>query len=221
MKGTALTSMWTDIVPVQAHAKERLGYPTQKPLALLERIVTASSNRGDLVMDAYCGCGTTLAAAQKLGRRWIGVDISQSAIRVVEQRLRKLGATNYEVHGLVKSIKELRALDPFEFQNWAINAVYGQHSPRKIADMGIDGFTFMERHPIQVKQMDHVGRPVIDAFAGALQREKEKRGMVIAFGFTSGAIDEVARLEREDKVRIELVKCSDLVAGNVPYKIMI
>jgi restriction endonuclease Mrr len=121
----------------------------------------------------------------------------------------------------VKSLKQLRELPPFEFQNWAINAVYGQHSPRKVADMGIDGFTFMEHHPIQVKQTDHVGRPVIDNFAGALQRQKEKRGMVIAFGFTSGAIDEVARMEREDKIKIELVKCADLVAGNVPYKIMI
>lgn len=125
------------------------------------------------------------------------------------------------MHGLVKSLKQLRALDPFEFQNWAINAVYGQHSPKKIADMGIDGFTFMEHHPIQVKQMDHVGRPMIDNFTGVLQREKEKRGMVIAFGFTSGAIDEAARLEREDKIKIELVKCSDLVAGNVPFKIMV
>jgi len=202
-------------------ARERLGYPTQKPVALLEVIISASSDPGDLVLDAFCGCGTTMEAAQKLGRRWIGIDISQSAIRVVEQRLQKLGAANFEVHGLVKSLKQLRELEPFEFQNWAINAVYGQHSPRKVADMGIDGFTFMEHHPIQVKQTDHVGRPVIDNLAGVLQRQKEKKGMVIAFGFTSGAIDEVARLEREDKVRIELVKCSDLVAGNVPYKIMI
>jgi len=220
-KGQPADNIWTDIPPVTSQSSERLGYPTQKPVALLERIVGASSNPGDLVMDAYCGCGTTLAAAQKLGRKWIGIDISQSAIRVVEQRLRKLGATNYEVHGLVKSLKELKALDPFEFQNWAINAVYGQHSPRKIADMGIDGFTFMERHPIQVKQMDHVGRPVIDAFVGMLEREKEKRGMVIAFGFTTGAIDEVARLERESKIKIELVKCADLIAGNVPYRIMV
>lgn len=220
-KGQPIDNIWTDISPVTSQSAERLGYPTQKPLALLERIVAASSRPGDLVLDGYCGCGTTLAAAQKLGRKWVGIDISQSAIRVVEQRLRKLGAVHYDVHGLVKSLKDLKALDPFEFQNWAINAVYGQHSPRKIADMGIDGFTFMEHHPIQVKQTDHVGRPVIDAFAGVLQREKEKKGMAIAFGFTSGAVDEVARLEREDKIKIELVKSADLVAGNVPYKIMI
>lgn len=220
-KGQPIDNIWTDIPPVSSQGAEKLGYPTQKPIALLQRIVSASSNPGDLVMDAYCGCGTTLAAAQRLGRRWIGIDISQSAVRVVEQRLKKLGATDYQVLGLVKSLKDLRALDPFEFQNWAVNAVYGQHSPKKVADMGIDGFTFMEHHPIQVKQTDHVGRPVIDAFAGVLQREKEKRGMIIAFDFTSGAIDEVARLEREDKIKIELVKCSDLIAGNVPFRIMV
>ena len=202
-------------------ARERLGYPTQKPGALLKVIIDGSSDPGDVVLDAFCGCGTTLEAAEILGRTWIGIDVSQSAIRVVEQRLRKLGTTNFEVHGLIKSLKQLHALDPFEFQNWAINAVYGQHSPRKIADMGIDGFTFMEHHPIQVKQTDHVGRPVIDNFTGVLQRQKEKHGIVIAFGFTSGAVDEVARLEREDKVKIELIKCADLIAGNIPYKIMV
>jgi DNA modification methylase len=215
-----MRDVW-DIPALRGNQPETLGYPTQKPVALLERIIRVSTNPGDIVLDAYCGCGTTLAAAQNLGRRWIGIDVSQSAIRVVEQRLKKIGAINFEVHGLVKSLKQLRELEPFEFQNWAINAVYGQHSPRKVSDMGIDGFTFMEHHPIQVKQTDHVGRPVIDNFAGVLQRQKEKRGMVIAFGFTSGAIDEVARLEREDKIKIELVKCAELVAGNVPYKIMI
>lgn len=219
-KGLPRRDVW-DISIIAGFSSERLGYPTQKPLALLERIISTSTNRGDLVMDAYCGCGTTMAAAQKLGRRWLGIDISQSAIRVVEQRLQKLGATGFEVHGLVKSTAELRELTPFEFQNWAINAVYGQHSPRKVSDMGIDGFTFMEHHPIQVKQIDHVGRPVIDAFAGVLQREKEKKGMVIAFGFTSGAVDEAARLERENKIKVELVKCADLIAGNVSFKTMI
>jgi SAM-dependent methyltransferase len=201
-------------------AKERLGYPTQKPLALLEVLISAGSDPGDTVLDAFCGCGTTLEAAQKLGRRWIGIDLSHSAIRVVEERLRKAGATNFVIHGMVQTIAQLKNLKPFEFQNWAINAVYGQHSPRKVADMGIDGFTFMEHHPIQVKQSEHVGRPVIDNFAGVLQREKEKKGMVIAFSFTSGAIDEVARLEREDRIRIELVECRNLLRGSVPVNQM-
>lgn len=219
-RGLPRRDVW-EISIIAGFSNERLGYPTQKPLALLERIIKTSTNRGDLVMDAYCGCGTTMAAAQKLGRRWIGIDISQSAIRVVEQRLRKMGATNFESHGLVKSLKELRELDPFEFQNWAINAVYGQHSPKRVSDMGIDGFTFLQQHPIQVKRSDNVGRPIVDNFVAALQRQKDSKGMIIAFSFTSGAVDEVARLKREDGINIELIKCSDLIAGNVPYKIMI
>ena len=213
MKGTALTSIWTDIKSVQAHAKERLGYPTQKPIALLERIVSATSNLGDLVLDAFCGCGTTMEAAQRLGRHWIGIDISQTAIRVVENRLRKIGAPAPQVVGLVETEEQLRRLDPFEFQNWAINAVQGRHSTRKIADMGIDGFTFLENHPIQVKRMDDVGRPVIDSLVGVLEREKDKKGMVIAFSFTRGAIGEVARLKRESGIEIQLLTCSQLLAG--------
>ncbi|MBI4443635.1 MAG: restriction endonuclease [Acidobacteria bacterium] len=219
-RGQPIDNIWTDISPVTSQSSERLGYPTQKPLVLLERIISASSNPGDLVLDAFCGCGTTLAAAQKLSRRWIGIDISQTAIRVVEKRLQKLGAVNYEIHGLISSIAELKALNPFEFQNWAINAVYGQHSPRKIADMGIDGFTFLERHPIQVKQASHVGRPVIDAFVRVLEREKDKKGMIIALGFTTGAVEEAARLERENNIKIQPIKCSDLLAGDISYKVI-
>jgi DNA modification methylase len=89
-----MRDVW-DIPALRGNQPEVLGYPTQKPMALLERIITASTNPGDIVLDAYCGCGTTLAAAEKLGRRWIGIDISQSAIRIAEQRLQKLGA-NYE-----------------------------------------------------------------------------------------------------------------------------
>lgn len=219
-KGQPIDNIWTDIPPVTSQSAERLGYPTQKPVALLERIVASSSNPGDQVLDGFCGCGTTLAASQKLGRRWIGIDISQTAIRVVERRLQKLGATHYEVHGLVGSIEELKALSPFEFQNWAINAVYGQHAPRKVADMGIDGFTFLDHHPIQVKQASHVGRPVVDSLVGVLERQKDDKGMIIAFGFTSGAVEEVARLERESKITIQLIKCSDLLEGNISYKSM-
>ncbi|MGH7773912.1 MAG: DNA methyltransferase [Candidatus Binatia bacterium] len=219
MPGVPLQDIWTDVPPV-ALGKERLGYPTQKPLKLLERIVTLGSNPGDVVLDAFCGCGTTLAAAQKLGRRWIGIDISPSAIRVVEQRLRKLGAVRYDVHGMVATEAELLKLSPLEFQNWAINAVFGKHSPSPVGDMGIDGFTFLENNPIQVKQMDNVGRPHIDTFAGVLQREKTKKAMYIAFDFTKGAVDEVARLKREQKIHIELVRCRDLLEGKLSVRQM-
>ena len=211
-RGKHPDDVW-EISIVAPSARDRLGYPTQKPLELLTRIVGVSSNPGDLVLDAFCGCGTTMEAAQRLGRRWIGIDISHTAIRVVENRLRIIGAPSPEVIGLVQTEKQLRSLDPFEFQNWAINAVQGRHSTRKISDMGIDGFTFLENHPIQVKRMDDVGRPVIDNLVGVLEREKDKKGMVIAFSFTRGAIGEVARLKRESGIEIQLLTCSQLLEG--------
>ena len=213
-KGGKHPEDWWMIQPLMPSDKtERLKYPTQKPLTLLNRIVLASSNPGDLVLDAFCGCGTTLESSQTLGRRWVGIDISQSAIRVVQDRVRKIVGPTLEIHGLVDTEEELRAIDPFEFQNWAINAVQGRHSTKKIADMGIDGFTFLENHPIQVKRSDNVGRPVIDNFSGVLRREKDKKGMVIGFSFTRGAQAEVARLKRESGILIELITCAQLLRG--------
>lgn len=216
-KGLSRRDVW-DISIVAGSAKERLGYPTQKPIALLKRIVEASTNKNDLVLDAYCGCGTTLEAAQNLQRRWIGIDISQQAVRVVQNRIRKMGAPMTEVHGMVKSEKDLHELDWREFQAWAVDAIQGRHSPRKIADMGIDGFTFMENHPIQVKQSESVGRPIIDNFMGVLDREKDKRGIIIAFDFTKGAEAEVARLKREANVQIELITCKRILREEIPFR---
>jgi DNA modification methylase len=219
-EGKAIDDVW-DMPIISSSAKERMGYPTQKPLALLQRIVAASSDAGGLVLDAFCGCGTTMEAAQLLGRRWIGIDISQSALRVVENRLRKIGAPPAIMHNMVETEEELHALTWQEFQNWAVDAIQGRHSPRKIADMGIDGFTFMEHHPIQVKQMIGVGRPVIDNFVGVLDRQKDKRGLIIAFDFTKGAIAEVARLQREDKIEIELLTCKQLIEEEIPFRKMV
>jgi DNA modification methylase len=88
MPGVALQDLWTDIDPINSQAQERLGYPTQKPVALLERIISASSNEGDVVLDPFCGCGTTVEAAQKLGRKWIGIDVTHLAIGLIKTRLR-------------------------------------------------------------------------------------------------------------------------------------
>ena len=216
-KGKHPDDVWA--IPIVApSAKARIGYPTQKPLPLLRRIVGVSSNAGDLVLDAFCGCGTTMEAAQELGRKWIGIDISQAAIRVVQQRLTKIGAPQPEAHGMIQNVSELRELSWQEFQAWAVDAVQGRHSPRKIADMGIDGFTFLEHHPIQVKQSDGVGRPVIDNFVGVLQRERQSRGMIIGLSFTKGAFSEVARLEREDQIKIDLLTCQQILEEDLPFR---
>ena len=147
MPGVPVQNDWSDIT--QTSKKERLGYPTQKPVALLERILKASSNEGDLVLDPFCGCGTTVHAAQKLGRKWIGIDVTHLAISLIETRLKDAfeGKAEFEVHGTPKDVAAAR--DFFdrddrtkkEFEKWACGlvAAYPQGGGKKGADGGIDG----------------------------------------------------------------------------------
>ncbi len=150
MPGVPLQDLWTDIPPINSQAQERLGYPTQKPVALLERILATSSNPGDLVLDPFCGCGTTIHAAQKLNRRWIGIDITNLAISLIEKRLTDaFPGVKFEVHGTPKDLDGARALaakDKYQFQWWAVSLVkavpYG--GKKKGADSGIDGFIYFK-----------------------------------------------------------------------------
>ncbi|OGO19583.1 MAG: hypothetical protein A2Z15_07600, partial [Chloroflexi bacterium RBG_16_50_11] len=196
MKGTPLKSIWVDIPPISAMADERLGYPTQKPLVLLERIIKASSNENDIVLDAFCGCGTTLEAAAKFKRKWIGIDFSPTACRVMADRLEKrLGlkeGTNFKLKDMPKTIEQLHKMPPFEFQNWAVVALGGITNQVKVGDYGIDGRLYLadiekthkgdffetldKWYPIQVKQVDKVGRPDIDKFQTAMRRDKRTKG---------------------------------------------
>jgi len=189
MSGIPVGNVWTDIQQLSSQSAERLGYPTQKPLALLDRIIKASSNPGDVVLDAFCGCGTTLHAAQNLGRRWIGIDVSPTSCRVMAKRLEdhcfiKEGK-DFWVRDLPKTVPELRKYPAFEFENWAVNALNtvianGQAiaNRAKVGDMGIDGriypvdthkekaqgqdlFGEMDRwFPVQVKQQTREGGKV-------------------------------------------------------------
>lgn len=215
--GVAMCDYW-NIPMIAGQAKERLGYPTQKPEALLERIIKASSNKDDVVLDAFCGCGTSLAVAQRLGRRWIGIDISPTAIKTVEKRLGQLKAVrdvDYVVLGMPKTIKELKRLKPFEFQNWVINEMRARHSRKKVGDMGVDGYIprslYHTEAGIQVKQSEDIGRNVVDNFVAALQRAKYSKGYIVAFSFGKGAVEEVARLKNAGKLHIELVTVEDLL----------
>ncbi|MCX7006431.1 MAG: DNA methyltransferase [Kiritimatiellaeota bacterium] len=148
-QGSPLQDVWTDIDAINSGADELLGYPTQKPQALLERIIAASSNEGDVVLDPFCGCGTAVHAAQKLKRKWIGIDITCLAIDLIEGRLKDaFGARcKFEVHGLPKdleSARELAARDKYQFQWWAVGRVEAQpyQGKKKGADGGIDGIKF-------------------------------------------------------------------------------
>jgi len=149
-RGVPVQTNWTDIAALVGSNKERLGYPTQKPLALLERIIAASSNPGDVVLDPFCGCGTAVHAAEKLGRRWIGIDITYLSIALIEKRLRKaFPGIAFDTAGLPKSLadaEELARRDKHEFQKWIVTWIGGQpwRGGQKGADGGIDGLIFFQ-----------------------------------------------------------------------------
>lgn len=168
-KGVELQSLWMDIDSINSRAAERLGYPTQKPLALLERIITASSNPGDIVLDPFCGCGTTVDAAQKLKRRWIGMDITTLAIDLIDARLRHTYTESirdtYEILGIPKDLDGARTLferSPFEFERWCVFLVDGQPNDKQVGDKGIDGTI---RIPIDAKGNSH--RVLVSVKGGA------------------------------------------------------
>lgn len=210
LRGRPVGDVWTDIAPINSQARERLGYPTQKPEALLRRIIEASSNKDDIVLDPFCGCGTTIAVAEQFGRRWVGIDVSPTAIEIMRRRLWNQSRCIPLVIDLPDNEVALRALKPFEFQNWVINTLNGTHSQRKVHDMGIDGYSFFTRDPIQVKQSDHVGRNVVDNFETAMRRGGFDTGYVVAFSFTRGAAEEVARA-RLDGLNIKLIRVKELL----------
>jgi len=211
------SDVWS-IPTINAMARERLGYPTQKPEKLLERIIKASSNEGDLVLDPFCGCGTAMAVAQRLKRKWIGIDISPTAISLIEKRLEKLGAIkgkDYDSTGMPTTISALKKLEPFEFQNWVINEMQAKQSKRFVANGGLDGYVekslYSESAGIQVKQSEKVGRNVVDNFETALQRKDYKKGYVVGFSFTKGAREEVARVKEKNGLYIKLIKVEDIL----------
>ena len=239
-RGVPLGSVWDDIGPVQAAAREKIGFPTQKPLKLLERIIEISSNDGDVVLDAFCGCGTALVAAQSKGRQWIGIDISPTACRVMAKRLRDCcglsesealwrAGRGFVLRDLPWTEERLKKLPPFEFENWAIVAIGGLPNTTKVGDMGIDGrifpvssipktkrpsdtFAFMDDwFPVQVKQKDKAGRPDIDSFEAVMVRERRTLGYFVAFDFTSDAAREVRRFMAAEKREIRLIKVTDLI----------
>lgn len=191
-KGIKLQALWDDISPINSQAQERLGYPTQKPLSLLERIITASSNAGDIVLDPFCGCGTAVHAAQKLGRKWIGIDITHLAISLIEKRM-KDAFTNitFEVHGTPKdfdSARDLATRNKYEFQWWACSLVNAQpfQGKKKGADGGIDGLIFFtddhtgpKKIIISVKGGDNVGVTMVKDLIATVEREKAAIGLFV------------------------------------------
>ena len=191
-------STWTDIPPIGAQARERLGYPTQKPEALLERIVSASSNQGDVVLDPFCGCGTAIAAAERLNRRWIGIDITHIAITLIRHRLHdtfKGELKPYEVLGQPQDVASARALATdsknsgrYQFEWWALGLVDARPAQdrKKGADSGIDGYiNFFDDNSGKAKRIvaqvksGHVTRNQVATLKGDMEREKAEIGLFI------------------------------------------
>ena len=249
-KGVPIGSVWDDINPIHSSDAERLGYPTQKPLKLLERILEISSDENDIILDAFCGCGTALVAAQKLKRQWIGIDISPTACRVMAKRLRdvcglkeseplwKIGR-GFVVRDLPWTPEKLRLLPPFEFENWAVIALGGIPNKTQVGDMGIDGRIFpvsalenrrknkadelpLEEkfYPIQVKQKDKVGRPDIDSFEAMMAREECDLGFFVSFAYTQDAETEVSRFFKQTGKRIKLLTVGEILDDQLAHKLV-
>ena len=199
--GQVLQNIWTDISRIPNTAEERMGYDTQKPVALLERIISASSNPGDVVLDPFCGCATTLEAAHRLGRRWVGIDIAIHAVKRVakvrlEDRLKLVEGTDFIIDGVPRSLEGARDLwtrDKYHFQKWAVEEVEGFVTTRRTGDGGIDGRLYFamentgaqRRDPlrsmvIEVKGGKNVGIPVVRDLRGVLEREEaEMAGLIV------------------------------------------
>lgn len=239
-KGVSIQTLWDDLPALGAGSSEGLGYPTQKPLALLERIIAASSNEGDVVLDPFCGCGTAVHAAQKLGRNWIGIDVTHLAISLIEKRLKDaFPEIAFTVEGTPKDLAsalDLAQRDKYQFQWWAVSLVdampYG--GKKKGADGGVDGIIYFkpdgrrtERAIVSVKGGSNVGVPMIRDLHSAMEREKAPIGVFITAAKPTAPMErEAAAVGRfEDGFgrtfpRLQILTLEDLFAGkrpNIPY----
>ena len=237
-KGVPAQDLWVDLLPVHNKPKERLGYATQKPLALLERIINVSSNERDVVLDPFCGCGTAVMAAHKLNRKWIGINVTHLAIAVMRKRLRdSFPGIQLEVIGEpvdVEGAKALAKQDRYQFQWWALSLVDAlpvQEEKKKGADKGMDGvITFIdgpsnkvERAIVQVKSGGVKAGDIRD-LKGVMEREKSALGVFITLEPSTQPMQTEAveagfhhsPLWRKDYPRIQIVTIEELLQGKAP-----
>ena len=230
-EGMVMGTVWDDIPPINSQAQERLGYPTQKPEALLERIISASSNEGDVVLDPFCGCGTTIAAAQKLGRQWIGIDITHLAITLIRSRLADVfaGVAQYEVIGEPVSVPDAEALtaaDPYQFQWWALGLVGARPvEQKKGADKGIDGRIYFHEGEGRTRQIilsvkaGKLQASDVRDLRGVMEREKAEIGVLISMEEPTGPMRREAASAGfytspwGRHARLQLITVEDLLIG--------
>jgi DNA modification methylase len=232
MPGVAVQAVWDDIKPIGAQAAERLGYPTQKPLALLERIIRCSSNPGDVVMDTYCGCGTTVMAAHGLARQWVGIDITAVATCIIKARLEQTFgdlAGKVEVIGLPMDLEGARTLfeaDSHQFQIWACTLIGAYPNQKKGADKGIDGWmpiADMNDHPHRCVVQVKGGKPTLSQirdFCHVVTREKAAIGFFVTLGDITPAMKTEAVAEGfwdagrgQTYPKVQLLSVAELMTG--------
>lgn len=233
MPGVALQNDWDNIPPVSG--KEQLGYPTQKPVALLERILAASSNEGDVVLDPFCGCGTTIHAAQKMGRRWLGIDITHLAVGLIQRRLTDaFPMAKYDVVGVPKDVgaaQKLAEADKYEFQKWALSLVEAQpyKGGKKGADGGVDGYIFFkpdgkttEKAIVSVKGGGVTDSQVKDLIV-TVDHEKAKMGVFVTLlpptkpMIARAAAAGFYKTEWGEYPRVQLLTITELLDGKRPH----
>jgi site-specific DNA-methyltransferase (adenine-specific) len=235
--GETVDSLWDDIPPINSQAQERLGYPTQKPEALLERIISASSNEGDFVLDPFCGCGTAVSVAQRLNRRWIGIDITHLAIGLIKTRLADAFGDGvretYEVIGEpvdLAGAEKLAEEDKYQFQWWALSLAGARPlEKKKGADQGIDGRLYFhdEAKGGKTKQIifsvkaGHLMATHVRDLRGVIEREKAEIGVLISMEPpTKPMLKEAAEAglyqppgTRDKFARLQILSIAELLAG--------
>ena len=239
MPGVPLQDVWTDISPIGSQAAERMGYPTQKPQALLERIIQASSNEGDVVLDPFCGCGTAVAAAQKLNRQWVGIDITYLSIDLIAGRLRKTGLTegkDFIIKGApadVLGADQLAARAPFQFQYWALSRIPGaMPSDRKTGDHGVDGVLHFwdpakaGKGVISVKGTIAVNPGMVRDLAGTVDHQDADFGILVTLQEPTEGMRTEARKagvykynNQREIPRLQLVSAADLFKEFLPLQL--
>jgi DNA modification methylase len=240
--GVPLQDFWADI-RLHSGSSERLGYPTQKPMALLERIIAASTNEGDVILDPFCGCGTSIAAAQELGRRWIGIDITYISVDLIEKRLRHTYGEGikdtYQISGIPRDRAAALALfsqSPFDFERWAVSLINAQPNQKQVGDKGIDG---VGRFPlgdpnqkrggigrvlVSVKGGKTVGPQFVRDLLGTINTQKAEMGVLITMAEpTRGVLDAVNHAgtyhhpaNNQAFPKVQVITVAELLAGKRP-----
>lgn len=227
--------VWTDIDRLNQAARERLGYPTQKPLALLERVINASTNPGDVILDPFCGCGTTVHAAERLGRQWVGIDVTNYAVKLIQSRL-EAAFTNLkiDVDGRPRDFADARALaerDKYQFQWWACDIIGAQRyrDRRKGADGGVDGEILFLNGPrgvgriiVSVKGGKALGVDAVRELRAVVDEQEADMGVLVSLADPSSGAQSAAasagivRTAHGQFPRIQLAPMSELFEGRRP-----